>query len=532
MTPLTGTGLLIRLILRRDRLMLPLWIGALMATVAATITAFDGLYQDQAGRDAFAVSIRTNVVFRALIGPLFSQTSNGALTAWRTGTIGAVLLALMSTFLVTRHTRLEEETGRLELVGATAVGRMAPLTAVLMVAAAADLLAGLLCTGVLLAAGEDPAGAAAFGAALAGGGLVYAGLAALVAQLTETARAANNLVIMALGAAFVLRAVGDSSTGSAWVTWASPLGWVENVRAFADERVWVVALLTGTAVALGVVAVTLNARRDLGGSLLRSRPGPAGAAPSLAGPFGLWIRLQRGAVVGWGVVFVLLGVVFGALSASIGDLAGSSPQFLEILRQLGGAGALLDAFFSGVLGLAALFASGYGVSTVLRLRADETALLVEPVLAAGVSRLRVLGAPAAAGFVVPAVLMLLAGSAAGTVADATLDDGVNHLGQVLTSAVVQIPAVWVIVGVALALVGVAPHWTGAAWGGLAFSALVAQIGPILDLPALVLNLSPFSAVPRVGGGVAVPAAPLVTLTLLAAGLIVVGVVGFRRRDIG
>jgi putative exporter of polyketide antibiotics len=68
---------------------------------------------------------------RALYGPVF-DTGIGGLTAWRTMAFGAALSGLMAILLVVRHTREEEEAGRLELVGAGAIGRRAPLAAALV----------------------------------------------------------------------------------------------------------------------------------------------------------------------------------------------------------------------------------------------------------------------------------------------------------------------------------------------------------------------------------------------------------------
>ncbi|WP_157970436.1 ABC transporter permease [Nakamurella deserti] len=532
MTPLRGTGLLIRMTVRRDRWMLPLWIGGLVAMVAATVSAFGDLYPDVASRRVFAAGIQANVVFRIFYGPLFDGATIGGLTAWRLGTFGAVLLALMSTFLVTRHTRREEETGRLELVGSAAVGRAAPLAAALSVAVATNLAGGLLCTAVLIAGSADATGAAVFGLALAGAGLVFAGVAAVAAQLAETARAANGLTIAVLAVAFLLRALGDASVGPGWVVWLSPLGWVEQTRAFAGNRTWVVVLLIAAAAVAAVAAAALSARRDMGGSLLRTRTGPARAARSLSGPFALGLRQQRGAVLGWGIAFVVLGGVFGALADSIGTLADSSPQIAEVLRRVGGPGVLLDGYFAGVLGVVALFAAGFGVAAALRLRADETGLLVEPVLSTAVSRTRLLATHLLWVLAAPAVLMLAAGAAAGSAATAALDDGQDHVSRLLAGAAVQIPAVWVVGGVALALFGLRPHWSVAAWAVLGVCAVLAEVGPVMGLPQAVLDVSPFTAVPRLVGDAAVPATPLVVLTAITMVLVAAAFTGFRRRDIG
>ena len=62
--------------------------------------------------------------------------------AWQIGGFGAAFVALMSMFIVGRHTRAEEQNGRSELIGAAPVGRFAPVTAALIVVSAAQLLLG------------------------------------------------------------------------------------------------------------------------------------------------------------------------------------------------------------------------------------------------------------------------------------------------------------------------------------------------------------------------------------------------------
>src|SRR5206468_2710101 len=158
LTSLTGTGRLLRLALRRDRVMLPVWLCALTASVLSTAAAFRGLYPTPESREQIAASIGRNGSLRALYGPLFAPDSIGGLTAWRIEVFGAVLVGLMNLVVVVRHTRAEEETDRLELLGAGAVGRHAPLTAALVTAWAADLVLALLVWAGLVMLGQDVVG--------------------------------------------------------------------------------------------------------------------------------------------------------------------------------------------------------------------------------------------------------------------------------------------------------------------------------------------------------------------------------------
>ena len=139
---LAGAGALTKLALRRDRLMLAIWVYALTAFVAFSVYGLNGLYSDTAARLSFISGAAHNPAFLALYGPLYG-TSIGSLTAWRDAVLGGVGTGLLSIFLVIRHTRGDEEAGRLELVGSAVVGRHAALVSALLVACGANVALGL-----------------------------------------------------------------------------------------------------------------------------------------------------------------------------------------------------------------------------------------------------------------------------------------------------------------------------------------------------------------------------------------------------
>ena len=103
--------------------------------------------------------------------------------------------------------------------------------------------------------------------------------------------------------------------------------------------------------------------------------------------------------------------------------------------------------------------------------------------------------------------------------------------RLVGGALVQLPAVWVLAGLALALFGLLPRLAAGAWAALAVCLLLGQFGRLLQLDQWVLDLSPFTHLPRTLG-TAVDAAPLLWLTAVAAGLVALGLVGLRRRDVG
>ena len=330
-----------------------------------------------------------NPALRFLYGQL-NGSSVGALTAWRIGVWAALFGALMTTFIVVRHTRGDEEAGRLELVGSAAVGRQAALTAGLLTAVTANVTVSALLCVVLSAIGLPASGSVAFALAIGASGLAFTGVAAVAAQLASGARGARGICFGVLGAAFVLRAIGDSAgpSGPSWLSWTSPLGWVELTRPFDGQRWWVLALPCAVLAAGVGSAYALSARRDLGAGLLPDRPGPASAPALLRGPLSLAWRLQRGVLAGWAAGVAFIFATSGAAAKGIGSLLGGSTQLRNEFTRLGGQAAITNAYLAALMMLAGLGAAGYATSAVLRLRTEETGGLAEPLLATAVGRIR------------------------------------------------------------------------------------------------------------------------------------------------
>ncbi|GAA3873383.1 ABC transporter permease [Streptomyces sp. NPDC002387] len=517
---LAGTGTLLRFALRRDRSMIPLWVAINALMVLSMPGTLKGLYGTAAQRADLADQMATNSSLRAMVGPVFGE-SLGALTAWRIGVYAALLAAVMSLLVVVRHTRDEEESGRQELISSAMVGRRAPLTAALLTAAVANAVLALVITGGL--AGQGATGALALGLGIAGVGMVFATMAAIAAQLTESARLARGLTSAVLGAAFVLRAAGDagSSDGSSVLTWLSPIGWLENERPYAGERWWVLLLFAAAVLVQGVLAYTLAGRRDIGMSFLPTRPGPATGRLGSAGALA-W-RLQRGGVLGWSVGFFLAGVVYGGMTDGATDLVGDNDKAREIFQRMGGQSGLTDTFLAAMVGIMGLVAALYIVASVLRLNGEETSGRAEPVLANAVGRLRWAGGHLVIAFGGAALIMILSG----------LGFAVGYgkeIGPILGACLVQLPAIWVIGGLAVLLYGVLPQGAAAAWGVAGAALLIGWVGPALDLPQAVLDISPFGHLPKLPGG-EMDWPPVLLLTALAAVLVAAGLTGLRRRDL-
>jgi ABC-2 type transport system permease protein len=526
MSALAGTRGLVRLILRRDRFLLPLWILALALLPIQTAAAIDQFYSTPAAlRELYGTVVSTPGLL-AMLGPVFGATL-GALAVWRAGLVFTVV-GLASLLTVIRHTRTDEEAGRRELLGSTVVGRHAPLAAALLVTFAADLVLGAVLVAGMLGLGLPATGSVAFGLSVAAAGWTFATVGAVAAQLTEGAGGARGIGLGALGVAYLLRAAGDSSLG--WLSWLSPTGWAQQTRPYAGERWWVFALLVALVVVLAAAAFALLARRDVGAGVLPARLGPAAAAPSLRSPVALAWRLHRGMLLGWTAGLAVMGAVIGSVADSVNDMASGNAQLKNLLEQLGGEKALSDAYIAGAMVIFALAAAGYAIQATLRLRAEEEGLRAELVLATAVGRWRWATSHLLFGLLGPAVALAAAGGAEGLVYGLVGGDVGRELPRVLAGALVQLPAVAVLSGIAMALFGLLPRLAPVSWAALAVSAFLVLLGPLMQLSQWVLDVAPFSHIPKVPGA-DVSATPLAWLLAVTAVLVAAGLVGFRRRDL-
>lgn len=501
------------------------WIVALGATMVATTMSLSGLYDSKAKIDSYASAAASGDALLAINGRIAGLDTLGGVVANEFGFLASFAVPLMGISLIARLTRKEERSGRLETVLAGRIGRTAPivaavaLTSVALVAAALALVAGLVAAGV---AAVD---ALLYSFALAAVGFVFAGIAAVAAQLVPHSRGVYGIGLAALVVAYLLRGIGAVLDNP--VTWASPLGWAQEARAFGDSRWWPLVIPLAVGGVLIAVAVVLAARRDLGSALLRRSASEPAASAFLRTPLGMSVRLHRGTVVGWTIAAVIVGATFGALAQSLLEaIAGNA----ALADAFGGAGsASVDGVLAMSVLLVVLICGGYVVQAVGTIRDEETSGRLESTLSGDVGRWRWL-----ATHVVVILCGLLAvgllGSLALALATAWSTGDSGQLGSTLGATAAYLPAVLLLGAVALALFGALPGAAAVAWLVFAAAAVVAFLAEPLDMPEALTSLGPFN---RVGFPPLedVMATDLVVLAVVTVVLVSVAFLGFRRRGI-
>ena len=529
-SPLTGALTLTRFLLRRDRVRLPGWaagFGAFMLYLVAAIPAAYGTDEELGS----ATQLFSDPVGRLLVGPGygFDTPTLERFVAGGYGLYFLLLAALMNLLLVTRHTRVEEQSGRAELVRANVVGRHAMLTATLIVAVVTNLAAAAATLAVMVGVGGFAAtGSVLFAAGLAAVGLAFAGVTAITVQTTSYSRAAAGMTGAVLGAAFLLRAGGDmAEEGGTLLSWLSPLAWGQQTAPFVLDRWWPLTLPVAFAALTTVAGYRLSARRDLGASLRAVRPGNDRAAPRLGTPLGLALRLQRGSLIGWTIAMAIGGLTFGAyvdaLLVAVDDMPAA---FVELF---GGPGEFVDGYLAYMAVFMAYLVGAYAILAVQGLRGEETGGRAEPVLATPVSRPSWMGANLAVTAAGTLVLMLAAGLGTG-VGAAIVTGESAHVWELLPAHLNHVPAVLVVLGVAALLYGMLPRALPATWALLAYGVFVGTFGPLLEVPEALNVLSPYghAAQPPVD---AVAWPPLAVLSLLAVTVTALGLLAFRRRGV-
>jgi ABC-2 type transport system permease protein len=496
MNELNGTRALLATNLRRDKLLLPICVATFAGVAGGSAAATAGLYPDLNARALAAALFNATPALLALYGRVYDPTSLGAIGLIKLTGFGVVMVGLFAALVVIRHTRADEELGRYELLAGGSIGRFASLAAALITSVIGVIGIGVATAPALMLAGLPVGGSLAFGLSWIVGGLAFSGVGAVAAQLTVSARAARGLAVIALAVAYLLRAAGDSigrGNKPAWPSWLSPIGWAQQIRPYAGDR-WALALLpVAFGVVLVAVAIVLAQHRDLGAGLLPQRRGAAEAPPLLAGPFGLAWRLQRAGFLGWLAGFVLLSLIVGQIVTRIGDMLGT-PVARQLITALGGVGELTKAFVAVELSFVAVFAAAYGISSTLRLQSEESALRADLILSPPTGRLRWALSHIIMAVLGTGILMLASGLGVGLAHAAESGDR-SVLGADLLAAIVRLPALWVLVGVTVALYGLARRAAPFAWAVLVATFLASEIGPLLNLPHWVRDLSPFTHVP-------------------------------------
>ena len=512
-----------------------LWGLVFGLTIAATMSTYRTTFPTAASRANLVQTVQGNAAFEAVFGITGHMDTVAGYTAYKTLYTMLLIGAVWGLLTATRLLRGEEDAGRWELVlGGRATQRTA--TAEVAVGLGAGALALWLPTAVL--AGAEGAtthvhigvAASAFLAlAVVAAPVMFLAVGMLASELAATRHQADLIGAAVLGASYLVRMIADSDRRIGWLRWASPLGWIEQLRPLIGSKP--LALVPIAAFTAGAVAwsVVLAGRRDLGASVLRTRDTPRARVGLLNGPGGLGLRLEWPSIAGWLTALGATGLVFGLVTQAAGRSLRGSPTLARVIARLGATGAGSVTYLGFVFVVAAGLVACAAAGQISAVRGEEADGLVDALLVRPVARWRWLATRLALGVALVAVGGVLTGAAA-WVGAATQHAAVGFGALFQAGCNVVAPAVFVL-GAGALVFGVAPRWaTAATWGLVAWSFLVEIVAAVTDANHWVRDTSPVLHITPA------PAAPpdwtaaawLVGLGLLGA---VGGIVAFAHRDL-
>jgi ABC-2 type transport system permease protein len=522
-----NTGKLARFQLRLDRLRIPIWLLSLTIVTIATAMAFTDLYKTDQDRQGIAETM-VNPAMTAMVGKGYGldNYTNGAMMAHQMLLFTAITVAIMSIILVARHTRADEEDGRIEMIRSLPSGRLANLHATICNLIGTNVVLALIVGFGLYSLrieSMDLEGSLLYGAALGATGIIFTAITALFAQLSESSRGTIGFSFTVLGIAYLVRAIGD--VGNETLSWFSPLGWVLGTETYVNNYWWPILLTIGVALAIILLTFYLNAIRDIEAGFFPSKPGRKYASRFLQSPLGLALRLQRTGLISWAVGVFILGVSYGSI---LGDLESFSAEIELILTPVEGV-SLVEQFLPMLMSIIAMICTIPALMAMFKLKGEEKKNRTEHLLVRAISRRRLLASYFIISIVVSFVMLSLAAIGLGVAGNSVMDEKIVF-STFYNAAMVYLPAMWIMIGIGVLLIGIAPKLTGLTWLYLVYSFVVVYLGGLFQFPEWVGKISPYAHIPQLPIE-DMDFAKASILTVIAVVTILIGFIGYRKRDI-
>jgi ABC-2 type transport system permease protein len=511
------------------------WGAVFAVYIASSAYTYTSSYPTPAARAKLATSLAGNAGLAALFGPAHRLGTVAGFTSWRSMAFLTIVGAIWAMLLATRLTRGEEDEGRWELLlsGLTTRARAA-IQAVVGIGVGIGCVWGVTAVFTILTGSSSKVdfsvgGSVFLATALVAGAAMFGAVGLVTAQLAATRRQANGIGAAILGGAYLVRVAADSGTGLAWLRWATPLGWAENLQPLSGSHPLALAPIGGLIAVLVVVAVLVAARRDLGGSVIQPRDAPAARTRLLNGPTGLSARLTLTVGTGWVAGLAVLGLVLGLVAQSASSAISGSATIEKAIARLGGHRGGADTYLGISFLIAAALVAFAAAGQITSTRNEESAGHVDHLLVRPVARWRWLAGRLliAGAFVVAASV---ATGVAGWVGAATQRSDVG-LGSLVQAGLNIAPPALFVLGVGCLLYGVWPRFApGATYGLVAWSLVIELVGSVAKSNHVLLDTSVLSHITPAPAANPnwVAALWLVGLGAIAAAA---GTAAFVRRDL-
>lgn len=516
-----GTASLMKLYLKQNRIFTLIWLlvpglWLIINTLSSLI-----LFPTQAALEEMGVALIDPLTV-AMHGPLLDVSVAGFVT-WRTKVFAVLLCGIFSMVYMVRHTRLAEEHGKRELLGANVIGSLAPLAAAYLNMFLINFGMMVLVIIGMTSTGLGFRGSLAHCLAIFASSCFLGVISGAVAQLFASAAAARGVSLGGLALLFALHILWNVQGGTNPIAYLSPLEWPLLVRPFAGERFVVLLVPLFMTALFAALSLLLMSRRDVDAGLFPQRKGRAFARPGFRSLNSLAWRTQRGLFLSWLIFFAVFSFALGCASYLMAGAVSSAETLAGLIERLGGVDR---AFMSLMLYVFSMLISIYTLMSAGILRREESSK-GEMLLSLPVKQMHLALSHFFYIFGGSGLIALVSGISAGLGAAISTGEPGAFL-RLFIEVAEKIPAVWVMGGIAVLLYGALPKWmSGMSYGLLVLFILLEILWEQQSVGDAIYAVSPFSWVTPMKDQY--PPA-LVILCIAAALFSAVGIALLRKRD--
>jgi ABC-2 type transport system permease protein len=519
-----GTGKLTGFYLRQGWITRSIWLFTPALLIMSAMSSYGSMFASQFELNAFVDDNVLNPAVSAIHGFILSKDIQG-IVAWNVKTVSLIVIAIFNILAVSKIMRGEEESGRADLLGSGVVGRQSLFAVSITISFATNVVMGILMFLTMLLYGLPADGSLTLSLLMIVGGCLFASFGAVASQLASAKRTASSLGIGLMGLFYVLSFMNNLSAGNNPSSYFTPFRWFFIVRPFAGNHLAFLLVAICLVVIIVALALYLSSKRDVGAGVIHPKAGRSDASPGFNNVFALSWRMHRGLLIVWTIALGIFAFGIGSVDSLVSKMLGEQQTLASWMSLFG---EPEKAFLSLMVYVLCLFVSAYGILAVQKIRSEETDGRIEALLSTPMKRSKWMASHILFSTAGSTLILLVIGLCI-AIGSVVSGGSVSAFIEIVLMAIVKLPAVLTMAGIAVLLFGLLPKLSvGLSWAIYSLFILIQLLWEMALIPDIIFLLSPFGQV--------YPTQSLTFATfmlLLAAACVLygAGLLCFKKRDI-
>ena len=518
--------------LKRDWKKLIIWILSIVLFSAGFVPAFKEIAQGKGLLGMFETL--QNPAMISMVGPTPIETATdytvGAMYAHEMLLFCGLFAMIVSMLPVVGHTRKEEELGLTELVRSFQIGRQANSLAAIIEIVLVNVLIGVLIFVMMISFNVSTIsiqGSLLFGITIGIAGIMGASIALVLSQIMPTSSSAIGSSLSIVGVLYIIRASTDVSNID--LSYINPLGWTYLTYPFTDNNWLPIVIAFLFSIIVVVIAIILEGARDMGSSYIPEKKGRAHAKKSLLSIHGLLCKINKSIIISWLIAFMVMGMAYGSIYGDMQTFLESN----EMMKQMfSNSNVSIEASFTSTIMIVLIsLVAILPIVIVNKLFSEESKLHLSQIYPTKVTRSRVYWNTIGLAFFSSILGVLVTTLSLGMTGIKTMEGhGELEIINFLAAGYNFLPAILFFISLATLALGWAPKLGKLTYAYLGYNFAINYFGNTLDLPewfskTAILNWLP--QMPKDNFDVIT----FITLTIISIIFIVLGYIGYRKRDL-